>query len=134
MQNRFSQWVIAATLVIYPIACITLVLQLAMHPLGGEIDSEELTSNTLLPDFTAVDQPQERVQLFIETLLPLVEQKNNLLLGTRERLLDIRHEYKTEHKIGYLNREQLNLLREEFSVSTSDYPSDAQAIEVAWLA
>jgi Bax protein len=87
-----------------------LVFFLSLNPLNGKIDDDILTSNTLLPDLTLINQPMERVQLFIEIMKPLVEQKNELLSTTR--------------------REQLNRLREDFSVSEDDYPSDEQAIEV----
>lgn len=133
MKSKLSQWIIGLSLVAYPILCIVLVLVLAMHPIGGGIDTDELTSNTLLPDFTAIDQPRERVELFIETLRPLVEQKNALLLTTRERLLEIKTELNTTKELGFVNRQQLDVLREDFAVSKSDYPSDKQAIEVLLL-
>jgi Bax protein len=133
MKSKLSQWIIGLGLVTYPILCIILVMELAMHPLGGEIDTDELTSNTLLPDLNAVNQPMERVQLFVDTLRPLVEQKNTLLVSTRERLLDIKKEYAEKRELGFLNREQLDVLRQDFSVTKEDYPSDTQAIEVLLL-
>ena len=130
MQKSFSQWMLGLGLIAYAIGCLVLVFMLSLHPLSGKIDSDVLTSNTLLPDLTAVNQPMERVQLFIETLRPLVDQKNELILGTRERLLQIKQELTQKHELGFVNREQLERLRADFSVSTDDYPSDKQAVEV----
>lgn len=130
MQNNFKQWFLGLTLIGYAIGCAVLVFLLSLHPLSGKIDSDVLTSNTLLPDLTAVNQPMERVQLFIDTLRPLVDQKNQLLLSTRERLLQIKNELSQSHELGFVDREQLERLRDDFSVSKDDYPSDKQAIEV----
>lgn len=133
MQKSFSKWFIGIALTAYPIACLVLVFLLALNPLSGKIDTDVLTSNTLLPDLTAINQPLERVQLFIDTLRPLVEQKNALLLSTRDRLLQIKSELDQKHELGYLDREQMDRLREDFSVTKEDYPSDAKAIEVLLL-
>jgi Bax protein len=130
MQKSFSQWFLGIALIGYAIGCLVLVFMLSLNPLSGKIDSDVLTSNTLLPDLTAINQPLERVQLFIEIMKPLVEQKNELLLSTRERLLQIKQEVDQKHELGFVDSEQLNRLREDFSVSTEDYPSDKQAIEV----
>ncbi len=130
MQNRFSSWLLGLTLLGYAIGTLVLVFALSQNPLSGKIDSDVLTSNTLLPDLTAVNQPLERVQLFIEIMRPLVEQKNELLTGTRERLLQIKSELDQKHELGFVDREQLTRLRDDFSVSIEDYPSDKQAVEV----
>ncbi len=133
MKKNISQWFIGLALVTYPIVCLVLVFALALNPLGGGIDSDELTSNTLLPDFSAIDQAPERKQLFIETLRPLVEQKNSLLLTTREHLIEIKNELAQNHELSFTNTEQLALLREDFNVSKEDYPSDAKAIDILLL-
>lgn len=133
MPKNISQWLLGLALVIYPILCLVLVFVLALNPLGGGIDSDELTSNTLLPDFSAINQAPERKQLFIETLRPLVEQKNSLLLNTRERLLEIRNELAQGYELGHTNTHQLALLREDFNVSKEDHPDDAKAVEILLL-
>lgn len=130
MQQSFSKWLLGVALIAYTIGTLVLVFVLSLNPLSGRIDSDVLTSNTLLPDLTAINQPMERVQLFIEIMRPLVEQKNELLNGTRERLLQIKNEIDQKHELGFVDREQLNRLREDFSVNTEDYPSDKQAIDV----
>ncbi len=130
MKSRISQWLIALLLVSYPVLCTLLVFSLALNPISGEIDRDILTSNTVMPDLAAMDQPLERVQLFIETLRPLVEQKNTLLLSTRERLLEINQELIAKRELSFVNREQLERLREDFFVSKEKYPSDKLAIEV----
>jgi len=130
MQQSFSKWLAGLALLAYAIGTLILVFMLSLNPLSGKIDSDVLTSNTLLPDLTIINQPMERVQLFIEIMRPLVEQKNELLVSTRERLLHIKSEIDQKHELGFVDREQLNRLREDFSVTTEDYPSDKQAIEV----
>jgi Bax protein len=130
MQKSFSQWFLGLALIGYALGCLVLVFILSLNPLSGKIDSDVLTSNTLLPDLTAINQPLERVQLFIEIMKPLVEQKNELLISTRDRLLLIKNEVDQKHELGFVDREQLNRLREDFSVSVEDYPSDKQAVDV----
>ncbi|GGY87395.1 glycoside hydrolase family 73 [Cellvibrio zantedeschiae] len=130
MQQSFSKWFLGLALIAYAIGTLILVFLLSLNPLSGKIDSDVLTSNTLLPDLTLINQPMERVQLFIGIMRPLVEQKNELLISTRERLLQIKSEVDQKHELGFVDREQLNRLREDFSVSVEDYPSDKQAVEV----
>lgn len=130
MQKSFSQWFLGLSLLGYAIGTLVLVFLLSLNPLSGKIDSDVLTSNTLLPDLTAINQPMERVQLFIEIMKPLVEQKNELLMTTRERLLQIKSEVDQKHELGFVDREQLDRLREDYSVNIDDYPSDKQAVEV----
>ncbi|RYY04669.1 MAG: endo-beta-N-acetylglucosaminidase [Gammaproteobacteria bacterium] len=130
MQKSFSQWFLGLALIGYAIGCLALVFILSLNPLSGKIDSDVLTSNTLLPDLTAINQPMERVQLFIDIMKPLIEQKNELLLSTRDRLLQIKNEVDQKHELGFVDREQLNRLREDFAVTLEDYPSDKQAIDV----
>lgn len=128
--QSFTKWLLGLVLIAYAIGTAVLVFILSLNPLSGKIDSDLLTSNTLLPDLTAINQPRERVQLFIEIMRPLVDQKNELLLSTRERLLQIKSEIDQKHELGFVDREQLNSLREDFYVSVEDYPSDKQAVEV----
>lgn len=133
MNKNITQWILGLALVVYPILCLILVFILALHPMGGGIDSDELTSNTMLPDFSAIDQAPERKQLFIETLRPLVEQKNQLLQNTRDRLIEIKNEYAENHSLSASNTEQLNRLREDYSVSKEDFEDDGKAIDVLLL-
>lgn len=133
MKKSFSQWMIGLSLVTYPILCWILVLFLTLNPLGGGIDSDELTSNTLLPDFSAINQAPERKQLFIGTLRPLVEQKNSLVLSTRDRLIAIQNTYKQHGSLDFSDAEQLNRLRDDYNVNKIDFPSEAKAIEILLL-
>jgi Bax protein len=130
MKNNIKQWFLGMALVGYALGCLVLVIMLSLHPLSGKIDSDLLTSNTLLPDLTAINQPQERVQTFIEILRPLVEQKNQLLLTTHARLLEIKNEIAQKHELSFSDREQMENLRQDYAVSKEDYPSDKQAIDV----
>jgi len=133
MNKNITQWFIGIALFIYPILCLLLVYILALHPLGGSIDSDELTSNTILPDFSAIDQAPERKQLFIETLRPLIEQKNLLLQTARERLLEIKTESAQNKILNPSSAEQLDRLREDYSVSKEEFPDDSKAIDILLL-
>ena len=133
MKKNLSQWFVGLALVSYSLSALVLVFSLALNPLGGKIDTDVLTSNTLLPDLAAIDQTPERVQLFLETLRPLVEQKNILILSTRERLLQIKEQVVKKQELGFVDREQLERLRQDFGVDKEDYPSDAKAIDVLLL-
>ena len=130
MKKSFTTWLLGLGLIAYAVGCLVLVFVLSLNPLSGKIDDDILTSNTLLPDLTLINQPMERVQLFIEIMKPLVEQKNELLMTTRERLLLIKQQIDQHQELGFVDSEQLNRLREDFSVSVEDYPSDKQAVEV----
>lgn len=133
MKNNIAQWIIGLALVTYSVLCLVLIFVLALNPLGGSIDSDELTTNTMLPDFSAINQAPERKQLFIETLRPLVEQKNYLLQNTRDNLHSIKKHY-AEH--GYLNAsdtEQLNRLRGDYQVGRENFPDDGKAIDILLL-
>jgi Bax protein len=130
MRNTVSTWAIGLTLSVFPLFCLMLIFSLASNPLDGDIDSDELTSNTLLPDFSAINQAPERKQLFIETLLPLIEQKNVLLLSTRERLIEIRREYLQKNELSNVNKLQLESFRNDYNVTPENYPSITNAINV----
>ena len=133
MKKNMSQWILGVTLVTYPILCLVLVFVLSLNPLGGSIDSDELTTSTMLPDFSAIDQAPERKQLFIETLRPLVEQKNLLLQNTREHLIEIKNKYAKKENLNASDTEQLARLREDYDVTTDKFPDDRKAIDILLL-
>lgn len=133
MRKNITQWILGITLVLYPLACLLFVFILALNPLVVSVDSDELTSTTLLPDFSAINQTPERKQLFIETLRPLIEQKNILLQNTRDRLTEISAILKNGDQLDYSQTEQLNRLREDYGVSKEDVPDDRNAIAILLL-
>ncbi|HWV16554.1 MAG TPA: glucosaminidase domain-containing protein [Cellvibrio sp.] len=137
MKKSISQWLLGLVLVIYPLVCLLAVFILAQNPLRSSTDesdyNDELTSNTLLPDFSAINQAPERKQLFLETLRPLVEQKNLLLQSTRDRLLEIKSEYAGNQQLNASDTEQLNRMREDYKVDRQQFPDDGKAIDILLL-
>jgi Bax protein len=136
MQKNSSQWLIALLLVSYPIACLFLVFWLALHPIQETarlLDDDELSTTTLLPDFSAIEQTPERKQQFLDMLRPMVEEKNAKLLKSRERLLRIKAEWDSSQTITGVNLRNLERLREKFHVTKETYPEDNKAVEILLL-
>ena len=136
MQKKASQWFLGSLLVAYPIATFVLVTCLMSLSLQQPIsihDDDELTSNTLLPNFSAINQTPERKEQFLAMLRPLVDEKNAKLLKSRERLLKIKDEWETRQTISGVNQRNLEKLREKFHVTYETYPDDAKAIEILLL-
>jgi len=138
MQKNGSQWLLGLLLVAYPIACLLLVFWLALHPLKDaspalDLDDDELSTTTLLPDFAAIDQTPERKQQFLDLLRPMVDEKNAKLLKSRERLLKIKGEWDASQSITGVNLRNLEKLREKFHVTKETYPEDNKAIEILLL-
>lgn len=135
MNKHASQWFLGFSLVAFPMATLALVLWLMSNPLhqGLGTDDDELTSNTLLPDFSAIDQTPERKEQFLTMLRPLAEEKNAKLLKSRERLLKIKAEWETAQTISGVNKRNLEKLRTKFHVTYETYPDDAEAINILLL-
>ena len=143
MKSKSSQWLLILLLVAYPIACLLLVFYLASNPLiktarvavviQGTVDNDELTSSTLLPDFSAINTTPERKQQFVEMLKPLIEEKNAKILKSRSRLMAIHAEYIATQTITGVNQRNLEKLREKYHVTKEKYPDDIRAIEVLFL-
>ena len=90
MNKNASQWLLGLLLVAFPLVTLVLVLTLASLPArffiaDNELVNDELSSNTLLPDFSAIEQTPERKTQFLDMLRPLIEEKNTKLLKSRER-------------------------------------------------
>ncbi len=144
MQNKSSQWFIILLLTAYPIACLLLVFYLSMHPfkaaiapqvpvIAGTVDNDELTSSTLLPDFSAIETTPERKEQFVNLLMPLIEQKNTKILKSRNRLMLIHAEWLSSNTITGVNQRNLEKLREKYHVTKERYPDDGKAIEILFL-
>jgi Bax protein len=141
MKSKSSQWLIILLLTSFPIACLLLVFFLASHPLVKKpaphiietVDNDELTSSTLLPDFSAIGTTLERKQQFIEMLRPLIDEKNRKILKSRSRLMAIHAEYLSTQIITGVNQRNLEKLREKYKVTTEKYPDDGKAIAILFL-
>jgi Bax protein len=138
MNKNASQWLLALSLVAFPLATLVLVLTLASLPAGyftadTERVGNEFASNTLLPDFAAIEQTSERKAQFLDMLRPLIEEKNAKLLKSRARLIKIQAEWNASQQITGVNERNLKKLREKFHVTYETYPEDAKAIEILLL-
>ena len=138
MNKNASQWLLGLLLVAFPIATLVLVLVLANLPAqyffaDAEQTGDDLSSNTLLPDFSSIEQTPERKAQFLDMLRPLIEEKNTKLLKSRERLNKIKAEWETTQQITGVNERNLKKLREKFHVTYETYPDDAKAIEILLL-
>jgi Bax protein len=134
MNKSISPWLIGSLLVTFPVATFVLVIALITLPLQLQyIDDDELTSSTLLPDFSSINQTPERKTQFLAMLRPLIDEKNAKLMKSRERLLKIETEWETAQTITGVNKRNLEKLREKFHVSYETYPEDAKAIEILLL-
>lgn len=143
MQNKSSQWFIILLLTGYPIACLLLVFWLALNPLEktipsiptlpGTVDNDELTSSTMMPDFSAIQTTPERKQQFVALLMPLIEEKNAKILKSRTRLMTLHAEWLEKQTLTGVNQRNLEKLREKYQVTKEKYPEDEKAIAVLFL-
>ena len=136
MKKTDLRWLAGLPLVIFPIATFILVvwlMSLSSLKLLVDSDNDELTSNTLLPDFSSIQQTPERKAQFLEMLRPLVDEKNNKLLQSRERLLKIKAEWDANQTITGVNKRNLEKLRTKFHVTYETYPEDERAIDILLL-
>lgn len=136
MNKHASQWLLGFAFAAFPLITLFLVLVLASvspQQFFTAMDDDELTSNTLLPDFAAIEQTPERKAQFLDMLRPLIDEKNAKLLKSRERLLKIKNEWDTKQTVTGVNKRNLEKLREKFRVTYKTYPEDARAIEILLL-
>jgi Bax protein len=138
MNKNASQWLLGFLLVAFPLATLVLVLTLASLPasyfsIDSESASDELSSNTLLPDFSAIEQTPERKAQFLEMLRPLIEEKNAKLQKSRTRLLKIKTEWDSTQTLTGVNARNLEKLRDKYHVTYETYPEDAKAIDILLL-
>lgn len=145
MKSKSSQWLIIILLIAYPISCLLFVFYLAMNPfkttvfpapvhtIAGTVDNDELTSSTLLPDLSAIETTPERKEVFVNLLMPLIEQKNAKILKSRNRLMVLHAEWLASNTLTGVNQRNLEKLREKYHVTKERYPDDGKAIEILFL-
>lgn len=134
MNKRVSHWLLGSSLVAFITGTLVLVGYFTTIPLPEVfMDDDELTSSTLLPDFSAIHQTPERKEQFLAMLRPLVDEKNAKLLKSRERLLKIKAEWDASQTVTGVNQRNLQKLREKFHVTGETYPEDGKAIEILLL-
>ena len=94
------------------------------YTLDAVRESGESVPRVLLPrlpaDMTAVESPDQRKQIFIRMMLPLLLAENERILDDRNRLIDIRHRLETGAAIGQTGHERLAGLALRYGVDDGD--------------
>lgn len=123
------------TFISYALGCLVLAGYLAHRsPIPpAPWTFPHFTTVTPLPDFSSFGQPQERKLAFIDTLLPLIEEKNEALLEARALIVDIQHQMDMGEALMARQIEILESLRERYHVSHDMYPDTAKAVEILLL-
>ena len=117
----------------YAAFCLVLVLCLGSMSKLGSLDDDELSTNTQLPDFAAIEQTPARKQQFLALLRPMIAEKNEKLLRSRTRLEKIQQIWNTEQSLSGVHKVNLQRLRDKFHVTHETYPEDSKAIEILLL-
>ncbi len=143
MQKKSSQWFIILLLTGYPIACLLLVFWLALNPvtdtlhsipgISDTVDNDELTSSTMIPNFSAIETTPERKEQFVGLLRPLIDEKNAKILKSRTRLLAVQTEFLEKGMVTDVNQRNLDKLREKYHVTKEKHPDDGKAISMLLL-
>lgn len=136
MQKGFCKNLLAIIIPAYAFACLALVLYLARFPFYDtepDIFIPDLSSSTHLPDFSAIGHTPERKQAFLEMLLPLIEEKNQALLITRDSIIALQQQINAGIPLSNKQGALLDRLREDYDVTHEIYPETAKAIEILLL-
>lgn len=107
--------VIAMLLTVYALGCVALALLLpAMRPATS--DPGQLSGQTRLPDMLAISDIPTRKQIFIDTLLPLILQKNHLLQTQRRQLLQWQQQVEAGKPLSHRQTTQLKRLQTRYNI------------------
>lgn len=136
MQRSTSSILLGAGLSTYAVATFAFVLFLSaffqVGPSSTALD-DELSSSTLLPDFKSIKITKQRKQEFLGLLRPIVEEKNQKLLQSRERLLKMKSEFDATGELTGVNARNFEVMRKKYHVTTETYPETARALEILLL-
>lgn len=138
MQKKISQWLLGTTLIGYALGTLVLVVFLTHHPIFDQVtpldmEAVDLTGNTQLPDFIAIEQTPERKRAFVEMLVPMIEQKNTYILKNRASLYKMKQQLMNGEALTAKQEQKLAKLRERYRVTLETYPETARAIEILLL-
>lgn len=125
----------AFTFISYALGCLVLAGYLAHRspPAAPPWTFPHFTTATPLPDFSIFEQPQDRKEAFINTLLPLIEEKNEALLEARTLVLEMKHQIDMGEALTSSQIDILESLRERYHVNHDMYPDTAKAVEILLL-
>ncbi|MGN0920365.1 MAG: glucosaminidase domain-containing protein [Cellvibrio sp.] len=136
MQKQTSAYLLGVGLAGYAVATFCLVVFLSSYfhttPVTSVLD-DELQSTTLLPDFKSITITKTRKEEFLGLLRPLIEEKNQKLLKSRERLLKLKAEFDQTGELTGVNKRNFEVMRRKFNVSEETYPEMERAIAVLLL-
>lgn len=120
-------------LVLFPLFCLTLTIYLSHNPPHTDAPSEvtELPPPALikaLPALAEIQHIPERKQLFIDTLLPLIEWRNHQMVQIREELVALYASVLTETALTRTQARRLKELRRDFNVNQEEFPELEDAL------
>lgn len=114
--NRRKFVLIAALLAAYALGCLALALALpAMRPASGDLGL--LSGDSQLPDMLAIGDIPTRKQTFIDTLLPLIRQKNRQLQSWRQQLLQWQGQVEAGEPLSHLQSIRLRRLQTHYKIA-----------------
>jgi hypothetical protein len=96
-------------------------------------DMVEFTGTTQLPNFSAIEHTPERKQVFIDTLLPLIERKNRSQLKARNAILKLQMQVIAGQDLSEKQYRLLDKMRDRFRVGHDMYPDTAKALDILLL-
>lgn len=136
MQKQASSYLLGIGLAGYAVLTFSLVIFLSSFfhtaPITSVLD-DELSSTTLLPDFKSIKITKTRKQEFLGLLRPLIDEKNQKLLQSRERLLKLKAEFDQTGELTGVNKRNLEVMRRKYNVSEETYPEIERTIAVLLL-
>lgn len=139
MQDSKKGWLIGGGLVAYAIITFAFVVYFValLQPSSSSFNhlafDDELSSKTLLPDFKNIKITKVRKQEFLGLLRPLVDEKNEKLLKSRERLLKMKQEFDATGELTGVNARNLSVMRTKYQISEKTYPETGRALEILLL-
>jgi len=94
------------------------------YTLDGVRDGEGVVPRVLLPhlpkDMQELESIEQRKQVFIKMMLPLLLAENERVLDRREKMADLRHRLETGAAVDPRDREWLSALAERYGVEDGD--------------
>lgn len=125
------------TLLGYALGCLALVTYFVLFPLFvaqyADDDIVEFTGTTQLPNFSAIEHTPERKQVFVDTLLPLIERKNHSQLKARNAILKLQMQVIAGQELSEKQYRLLDKMRDRFRVGHDMYPDTSKALDILLL-
>jgi Bax protein len=103
------------------------------YTLDGVREREGAVPRVLLPrlprDMQALESSDQRKQVFIKMMLPLLLAENERVLDRRERMIELRHRLETGAPVATTDREWLSALADRYGVDNGDLDELARRVD-----